>query len=62
MLTIEEVFDAVTGKPKPEVLKEHFEQEGRIDKMAAIKILREGAAILRTEKNLIEVGAPVNGA
>jgi len=60
LLTIEEVFDAVTGKPKPEVLKEHFEQEGRIDKMAAIKILREGAAILRTEKNLIEVGAPVN--
>ena len=57
-----EVFDSATGKPKPEVLREHFMLEGRLDEVTALKILKEGADILRTENNLIKVQDPINGS
>jgi len=58
-LSVDEVYDSRTNKPKPEVLKQHFTLEGRLDEACALKIINEGAALLREEKTMIELEAPV---
>lgn len=58
-LTVAEVFDPVTNKPRHELLKDHLSREGRVEEDTALKIINEGAALLRLESNLIEVEAPV---
>ncbi|EDV34732.2 uncharacterized protein Dana_GF20796 [Drosophila ananassae] len=58
-LTLAEVFDSRTGKPNHELLKQHFILEGRIEEAPALKIIQEGAALLRQEKTMIDIEAPV---
>lgn len=58
-LNLSDVFDARTGKPKYDVLKSHFVLEGRIEEEVALKIIRDGAALLRQEKTMIDIEAPV---
>lgn len=59
-LAIKDVFDS-NGKPKAEVLKNHFLKEGRVEEDVAIKIINSCTDLLRTEPTMLEVEAPITG-
>ncbi len=40
-----------------DLLKAHFMAEGRLDESCALKILQEGAALVKTEPNLLSGSA-----
>lgn len=60
-LTMNEVFDE-RGRPQLERLRAHLASEGLLTEEAALRIIHDGAALLRNEPTVLEVEAPITGA
>ena len=60
---MEEVYDGRQGpgKPNHERLRVQLVGEGKVDEEVALRIVREGTALLRSEDNIVEVEAPITG-
>ncbi|VEL08147.1 unnamed protein product [Protopolystoma xenopodis] len=61
LLSSEEVFDKATGKPQIDLIRNHLISEGRLADQATLRILNETATILRSEKNMLDLEAPITG-
>lgn len=57
-LNMQDVFGN-SRKPDSNILKEHFNLEGRLEEQVALRIINEGAALLKQEKTMIDITAPV---
>ena len=55
-----DVFDS-RRLPRPDVLRQHFIIEGRVQEDVALRLINEGAALLKQERTMLDIDAPVTG-
>ena len=60
-LAMSDVYDEASKNPKADVLRDHFVREGRLEEEVAIRIVRDGKFLMKSEKNLLQVLSPVTG-
>ncbi|CAF1152548.1 unnamed protein product [Didymodactylos carnosus] len=53
-LTIDQLFDTETSKPRLELLREHLFKEGRLEEDTALLIIENGERLLGNEETLLE--------
>jgi serine/threonine-protein phosphatase 2B catalytic subunit len=58
-LTVAEVFVGRNGQPNLDLLRKYFISEGRVDETTALRIISEGATLLKAENTMIDIEAPV---
>lgn len=59
-LSHEEVFPA-GGLPNHELLRQHFQREGRLRREDALQLISMARELFKTEPNLLELDAPLVG-
>jgi len=57
-LSIRDLYNA-EGKVNITKLRDHLSQEGRVEDEAAMKIIRNGSELLKKEKTVVEIAAPI---
>lgn len=58
-LSMQDVYDPITNRPRLQSLLEHMQKEGRLEEDVASRIVQEAGVILRKEPNVVEVTAPM---
>lgn len=53
------MFAGRNGLPNLELLKKYFISEGRVDETTALRIIQDGATLLKAENTMIDIEAPV---
>lgn len=59
-LAMDDIFpNGPNSKPNREKLKQHLFVEGRVEEDVALRVINEGAALLREEETMVNIEAPV---
>ncbi|CAF4688664.1 unnamed protein product [Rotaria sp. Silwood1] len=59
LLTEDQLFDSSSGLPSIPLLKEHLQNEGRLDKRCALRLIELAQQIFKDEPNMLRVEQPV---
>lgn len=58
-LDIDDLYDSKTGEIDLELLRTHFQKEGRLSERCANRLVNDGTEILRAEPTMIDIEAPI---
>jgi serine/threonine-protein phosphatase 2B catalytic subunit len=59
LLDLKDVFDESTGKPRVNVIRTHFINEGRLNENVALKLVNDAAGLMHKEPNVLVLNDPI---